>query len=720
MGIRTIFKASAFLPIAMLSMISCSNYHNDLKGVLVQSSPILSPLAVSVTTNSAITLEKPGFTLEGNPAPSVEAYIGVDGTISVSGSTVSGSVQGPVDVSSSGAVFSGLSIASYRIVVVAKNALGYWTRSITQSTADCSPKLNNLVVNIGSSSITLVKPSFSLAGNPIPAVSAWIGVKGTISVSGETVSGSLQGPVDVTSGNFSFSGLSSGTQYTIVAVAKNSSGYDVKTINAGITGSVPVLLPLSVVNAGVTTVSLDQPSFSTAGSPVTTVKGWIGTGLTVTGNTVSGTIVEAVADVSSGYVFSSGLSPWTDYDIVVIAENSAGYGSQTISVRTAALKKIPYFGFSLPVPVSCMVDDTAHTITGNIPFCYDIDSIAATFTLPASTSLSVGADAQTSGVTKNDFYDSVTTPVVYTATWADGTTQDYDVSISNYGTVSTLSPAVGTGGGLNAPMGMTNDGTALYIANSGYSDILKLSSPDTSPALSLFAGQQGVSGSLDGAALSAQFDGPAGICFDALSSAFYIADSSSGSVRRLALGSVTTTGFIPSSGVSLSDIATDGTDEYVSASDGRIYRGHSSFIKLNPTSILSGCAGVQYYSGNVFVADGNRLVEWQIATSTYSVIAGGTTGFLDGAGATAQFGGIGYMTLDSGAKHMYLSDAANYAIRKVNLVNGRVTTIAGSGAAGSSDGSGVTASFNSPRGITLIGTTLYVADSIDNTIRAIK
>ena len=49
-----------------------------------------------------------------------------------------------------------------------------------------------------------------------------------------------------------------------------------------------------------------------------------------------------------------------------------------------------------------------------------------------------------------------------------------------------------------------------------------------------------------------------------------------------------------------------------------------------------------------------------------------------------------------------------------------VTTLAGTGSSGSSNGTGTAASFNQPNGITTDGTNLYVADRENNLIRKIE
>lgn len=71
--------------------------------------------------------------------------------------------------------------------------------------------------------------------------------------------------------------------------------------------------------------------------------------------------------------------------------------------------------------------------------------------------------------------------------------------------------------------------------------------------------------------------------------------------------------------------------------------------------------------------------------------------------------------------YLYVADYDNHAIRKIDpSVNpAAVSTVAGTGLAGSADGTGTSASFNHPSGITTDGTNLYVADTGSHTIRQV-
>ena len=75
--------------------------------------------------------------------------------------------------------------------------------------------------------------------------------------------------------------------------------------------------------------------------------------------------------------------------------------------------------------------------------------------------------------------------------------------------------------------------------------------------------------------------------------------------------------------------------------------------------------------------------------------------------------------ITSDGTNLYVVDYGNHLIRKIVISSGVVTTVAGTGSTGSADGTGTSASFNQPAGITTDGTNLYVADESNNTIRKI-
>ncbi|GHV80811.1 hypothetical protein AGMMS49944_26020 [Spirochaetia bacterium] len=126
-------------------------------------------------------------------------------------------------------------------------------------------------------------------------------------------------------------------------------------------------------------------------------------------------------------------------------------------------------------------------------------------------------------------------------------------------------------------------------------------------------------------------------------------------------------------------------------------------------------------SGNLYVADyrNHSIRKIVIASGVVTTIAGsGTAGSADGMGTAAQFNYPYDITTD-GSGNLYVADNGNHRIRKIVIASGAVTTLAGS-TQGYADGTGTAAQFNAPDGITTDGSRyLYVADSGNHRIRKI-
>lgn len=132
--------------------------------------------------------------------------------------------------------------------------------------------------------------------------------------------------------------------------------------------------------------------------------------------------------------------------------------------------------------------------------------------------------------------------------------------------------------------------------------------------------------------------------------------------------------------------------------------------------------GITTDGTNLYIADdnGNAIRRIVIATGVVSSLAGtpGTLGSADGTGDAAQFESPGGITTDGA--NLYVADTNNHTIRQIVIATGVVTTLAGTArSSGSADGTGGDARFNFPLGITTDGTSLYVADTSNHTIRRI-
>lgn len=126
-------------------------------------------------------------------------------------------------------------------------------------------------------------------------------------------------------------------------------------------------------------------------------------------------------------------------------------------------------------------------------------------------------------------------------------------------------------------------------------------------------------------------------------------------------------------------------------------------------------------SGKIRIVVGDANAESNpfdyILTATVSTFAGSTLGFNDGQGVSAQFNSPRGMTINA-AGELFVVEESNHSIRKISP-SGIVTTVAG-GVGGFADGQGTNAKFLNPRGITIDNNgNLFVVDRGNNRIRKI-
>jgi sugar lactone lactonase YvrE len=132
--------------------------------------------------------------------------------------------------------------------------------------------------------------------------------------------------------------------------------------------------------------------------------------------------------------------------------------------------------------------------------------------------------------------------------------------------------------------------------------------------------------------------------------------------------------------------------------------------------------------GSILVADTESQLIRKISGGKVTTIAGASVskdkqgfpvgGLLDGKADLSFFNHPGGITADA-AGNIYIADSDNNAIRKIDAA-GNVTTIAGNGVQGSTDGAGKDARLNHPSDVAITKEgTLYVADTLNNAIRKI-
>jgi hypothetical protein len=133
-------------------------------------------------------------------------------------------------------------------------------------------------------------------------------------------------------------------------------------------------------------------------------------------------------------------------------------------------------------------------------------------------------------------------------------------------------------------------------------------------------------------------------------------------------------------------------------------------MKTTKTVLLAGC----------LLTMGPIVPPLHAQNFTFTTMAGGSQGSIDGSNSNAQFYSPTGVAADNGG-NVYVADQKNNLIRKITPsgTNWIVTTIAG-GTSGALDGTNTDAQFYSPTGIALdSATNLYVADQFNYTIRKI-
>ena len=123
----------------------------------------------------------------------------------------------------------------------------------------------------------------------------------------------------------------------------------------------------------------------------------------------------------------------------------------------------------------------------------------------------------------------------------------------------------------------------------------------------------------------------------------------------------------------------------------------------------------------LYVGDAYKYVrKIVIATGVVTTVAGnaGATA-ADGTGLSATFGAIGGLSIDPTGTYIYASDFGANTIRRITVSTYVVTTIAGSGTAASTDGTGLGASFSAPIDTCIdpLGSNLYMVENNGNKIR---
>ncbi|GAA4719031.1 putative Ig domain-containing protein [Nocardioides conyzicola] len=267
-------------------------------------------------------------------------------------------------------------------------------------------------------------------------------------------------------------------------------------------------------------------------------------------------------------------------------------------------------------------------------------------------------------------------------------------------------------GGLYRPAGVSAANGTLYVSNTGDNVLASIINGVTDNVAGSLTGYGDLGD--EGPAEDAQLYQPGGTAVDAAGN-LYIADSGDNVIRK-----VTTDGVIHRFA---------GTG--VAGGAGSAVTATSTPLTVNlwhPNGLAVDSAG------NVFIGDtyDNRVLE-VTAAGAISVVAGTGKGGYTGdgaAGTKARLSQPAGLAVDA-KDNVFIADAANNVVRRVDGTTGVITTVAGDYAAGlaasgclggfSGDGGPATsARLNDPQGVALDGAgNLFIADTFNHAIRQV-
>ena len=245
--------------------------------------------------------------------------------------------------------------------------------------------------------------------------------------------------------------------------------------------------------------------------------------------------------------------------------------------------------------------------------------------------------------------------------------------ISREGTITTFST------GFNTPSALAIDANGnLYVADTSNNRIGKVAPDGT---VSTIAGD-GTAGYRDGPAAQARFNGPVGIAVDTRGNVF-VADTYNDRVRMISTdGQVSTVAGAGSPGYADGDrntalfdtpcgiaVAQDGTLIIADTGNDRLRRidkdGNVSAFTVNGESLSSPIGLALTHDNVLYVTELNRSRVLQVTPDgSAHVIAGRGPGFADGVD-NARFNQPTAVAIDSLSHGLYVTDSANYLVRKL-------------------------------------------------------
>jgi DNA-binding beta-propeller fold protein YncE len=217
---------------------------------------------------------------------------------------------------------------------------------------------------------------------------------------------------------------------------------------------------------------------------------------------------------------------------------------------------------------------------------------------------------------------------------------------------------------------------------------------------------QSASGMVNGQGTNTKFYNPYGIALSPDDSYALVADASNHLIRKITMATASVETFAGRSG-SLGTVAGVGTNS-------RFY--HPMGVAISPDGTF---ALVSNHNGHVI----NKII---LTTAEVSILAGAadSSGSANGFGTNAQFNLPFGLAISPGGDFSVVADSSNHQIRLIHISTSEVTTLAGTGSAGNTNGAATSAQFTGPIGVAISsqaeGSYVLVADYGNSLIRKIS
>ncbi len=447
-----------------------------------------------------------------------------------------------------------------------------------------------------------------------------------------------------------------------------------------------------------TVIGLSKPSSTTSTTSATTtpvVAGSISLGSkTYTQLSLNLTPPSGMTGTIYYKIFVSYPDDWTTIEQVETSGTlKLDYTSNISSYTITGLEPFQFYR------VDIITKDSANNKVLFPTFCVQMDpSISGTVSCSTGPTGIVTTVAGTgiSGTANGSFLSSTFSQpqgitaignAIYISDTANHRIRKLDLSNS---TVSTLAGstfgyanATGVAAQFYNPRGITTDGTSLYVVDRDNHAIRLVNS--STGVVTTFAGPlSSMAGLANGTGTAALFNAPVYMIFNGTD--FYLSDEDNCLVRKITTGAVVTTH---------------------AGGGSSCPPGGNINSSLLSSSFSDNIVSLTFYKNYIFLTDFTNNNIRKIDTNA----GGNVTTFINFTNpyASAIYG-----------KYIYISENTGHSIYKYNIETGVGGIFVGSGIAGSSDGTGTSASFNLPRAMAFVGNALYVTDTNNHKIRKIE